>query len=552
MSAIQISSDWQLFVDGLVLNDVLPSLQNLRQKLHQPVKYQENPIMLPEKPWEGPELSPYKEKESSSNKEVSDDRLKGVSHKIISESYSHQSFFFGGVMFDEEENIFKIWYSGSAGGEEYNRCMCYATSSDGIHWDRPNLGLVDYNGSKNNNIFFKSLDEEGRKKGLVIAQIHGVIKDKYESDPNKRYKSESFQAGLGDWRHGNRYPSPKIGVYLCWSPDGIHWTTAKEPIFERENPERTPEFGLSDVTLLACNRKKKKYVLFLKGHIFQAWGRGDQGPHKRVQQISESDDFEHWTKPVVALKPDDCDPPDLNIYGMAGFDYEDAYLGIVNVLHSDDKDRTIDMQLVSSRDGRNWWRAGNREVFIPVGEPGTWDAGMVGYIANPPIEVDEELWFYYWGTPWTHLPIKPGDPPMQGSALGLAKLKRGRFVSMDADEEEGWLITKPLKFNGNTLHVNADTSKGYLLVEILEVLERDLLVSGESQWDLAVGAPFQGYSRYECNRMTADSLDHVITWKGKPDISRFSGKRVVLRFIMKNCSLYGFRVGSPEGVKRKS
>jgi hypothetical protein len=29
--------------------------------------------------------------------------------------------------------------------------MCYAVSEDGLHWEKPNLGLVEYNGSKENN-----------------------------------------------------------------------------------------------------------------------------------------------------------------------------------------------------------------------------------------------------------------------------------------------------------------------------------------------------------------------------------------------------------------
>ena len=29
---------------------------------------------------------------------------------------------------------------------------CYAVSNDGIHWTRPNLGLFEYEGSKDNNI----------------------------------------------------------------------------------------------------------------------------------------------------------------------------------------------------------------------------------------------------------------------------------------------------------------------------------------------------------------------------------------------------------------
>ena len=75
---------------------------------------------------------------------------------------------YGNIIFDEDDSLYKCWYSPfivdySAQGmtlEERqkpyddnhpNREMgiCYAYSKDGIHWEKPNLGLVEYNGNKN-------------------------------------------------------------------------------------------------------------------------------------------------------------------------------------------------------------------------------------------------------------------------------------------------------------------------------------------------------------------------------------------------------------------
>ena len=104
------------------------------------------------------------------------------------------------VIYDEEEKIYKCWYgifikSGPRGdfpGEglppdkrawvnwrEGVRSfgVCYATSKDGIHWEKPELGLIDFNGDTKNN--------------TVIVYMHGVavIKDLHETDPQKRYKA---------------------------------------------------------------------------------------------------------------------------------------------------------------------------------------------------------------------------------------------------------------------------------------------------------------------------------------------------------------------------
>ncbi len=79
------------------------------------------------------------------------------------------------IIYDEDEKIYKCWYSiftksgpkGKFPGEglasdkrawvkwrEGARGfgVCYATSKDGIHWEKPELGLIDFNGSKKNNI----------------------------------------------------------------------------------------------------------------------------------------------------------------------------------------------------------------------------------------------------------------------------------------------------------------------------------------------------------------------------------------------------------------
>lgn len=47
-----------------------------------------------------------------------------------------------------------IWYQarGSLDQAGYNELrVCYAVSCDGVHWEKPELGLMDFNGSKKNN-----------------------------------------------------------------------------------------------------------------------------------------------------------------------------------------------------------------------------------------------------------------------------------------------------------------------------------------------------------------------------------------------------------------
>lgn len=87
---------------------------------------------------------------------------------------------YANVIYDEQEKLYKCWYSPfiidtSAKGmtvaerrqkdydEPDNREMaiCYATSKDGIKWNKPEMGLVEFEGSKTNNILWRGKEGEG-------------------------------------------------------------------------------------------------------------------------------------------------------------------------------------------------------------------------------------------------------------------------------------------------------------------------------------------------------------------------------------------------------
>ena len=118
----------------------------------------------------------------------------------------------GSVIYDAEEQLFKMWYDAAS----YNWSkvfFCYATSKDGYHWKLPNLGLFEYQGSKDNNFVFTV----GR--GEVAG---GVFKDSVETNPDRRYKMIYHlheSPGLGT--SGN-------GIGIAFSPDGIHWKRATD------------------------------------------------------------------------------------------------------------------------------------------------------------------------------------------------------------------------------------------------------------------------------------------------------------------------------------
>ena len=118
--------------------------------------------------------------------------------------------------------------------------------------------------------------------------------------------------------------------------------------------------------------------------------------------------------------------------------------------------------------------------------------------------------------------------------IGPSQLRRGTlrtdgFVSVNAGYWGGELLTKPLVFEGTELTVNYSTSAfGNVQVEIQD----------------ENGRAIEGYRLEQFPVLYGDEIDRVVSWEGRPDVSRLAGKPVRLRFILKDADLYSIRFRS--------
>ena len=211
---------------------------------------------------------------------------------------------------------------------------------------------------------------------------------------------------------------------------------------------------------------------------------------------------------------------------MPVFKYEDLYIGQLFAYHTPPEEPqirfagTIDVQLAVSRDGVAWQRAGDRRPFIPNGPPGSIDAGEV-YTARAPIIVGDELWFYYSAGASEHGITGRSGP------ICLAKLRLDGFVSVDAGDETGTLVTKPFRCDGGRLSINAAARGGLVSVAVLD----------------EAGLQHHGFSRQHCAPFDSDSVRHVVTWREKGSLDELRGRDIRLKFYLRSASLYSFVVG---------
>lgn len=491
----------QLFVD----NTVIEHVDNLHKTLHQPVRDPANPVLTSDRPWE-------------------------------------DDIGYCSVILDQADGLFKAWYILDSG-------LAYATSPDGVRWDKPDLGLIEYEGSRSNNLV------------LEWMRSPTVFKDPDDPDDDRRYKLFAMR------------PRPRYGIYVGFSPDGLHWRVREEPVLTTDDDP-----GLNDHPTAMHDRLRNRYIGFPKTERINPMANGDWGFIQRMRSVSFSEDFETWTDPVVTLRADDCDPPGFQVHGLSGFTYENAYLGFVDAMHSEDvgpMERTMDIQLACSRDGELWWRAGNRETFVPRGEPGAFDACLVLPCHTPPIREGEELYIYYSGSATRHRRGRfpdhrrrepwcgPGHPELESevrphgprgtqgdgapsSGMGLARLRVDGFVSMDAGSRPGRLLTRPLQFEGEKLHVNADAAGGYVKAELFRAVPVDLAANhwtNSPAWNWAIEEPIPGFGLEDCIGISKDTTDGVLAWKGGDSIAELAGEKVVIRFELCNAGLYSFWLG---------
>ena len=119
---------------------------------------------------------------------------------------------------------------------------------------------------------------------------------------------------------------------------------------------------------------------------------------------------------------------------------------------------------------------------------------------------------------------RPGADVDTG-AICLAVLRRDGFFSLDAGDNEGVLLTKPLVWRGSSLWSNVSTQEGEVRVEVLD--ENGDLVR-------------QGLSRHRSMPVVRDGARLPVLWQDEHDLSDLRQQTVSLRFIVRNAELYSF------------
>jgi hypothetical protein len=463
-AVIPIDVGRQLLVDDFLIQET-----TLSRTFHQATYHPASPVLRPETEWE-----------------LSDDTADRTNHRRNPSAMP----FSDGVFFDPTSRQFHLWYMGG-----YQMYTCLALSDDGLQWRRPSFDVLTGTNSV--------IRRPGRDSGTVWLDLEAKT-------PRERHKMTLFLDKT---------------LSLHMSPDGIHW-------------ERVGETGVvGDRTTFFYNPFRRVWVFGVRDNMGVSRGR--------YRQYWEHADFtaaRSWRAAdrVAWVRADSSDfaRPELGVeaelYNLDCVAYESLVLGLFTIWRgeSSSREKINEIAIGFSRDGFHWHRP-DRRTFIGVSDTfGSWNYANVQSAGGCCLVVGDSLYFYVSGRQGVEGSDEPGV-----CSTGLAVLRRDGFASLDwlPDEAQvirrgspsgiGTLVTRPLRFSGAHLFVNADIRAGELRVEVLDQQGRIL----------------PSFSGSACVPVGGDSTRHSVQWK-TGNLASLAGETVRFRFSLTKGRLYAFWV----------
>jgi len=416
---------------------------------------------------------------------------------------------------------FRMWYLAMSQTEfkhgqapDYWRPMCHAESTDGVHWSRPDLGLVDFNGSKKNNICLI----EGEPFSLTrVDDFLSVLHDPGDPDPARRYKA-AFIAHVPyeDIRGGMSKIGPKerrvCSTICATSADGLRWKVVGD---------RPANAGGERFEASGLYRFGNFY--YTTGQLISPWSwRADGSDAGRVMLAYRSPDFKTWSqaKALAFARPGQLANPPIQgqqtHMGAGMWNRGNVMLGLYGMWQdaaaSPPKGAShllgvhVDLGLIVSNDGIHFREPVPNFKVIARGKEGDWDdtALLQGHaFVN---EGDRTMiWYSHWDT----------GGSLKSMDIGLATLRRDGFGHLSLKERgnDAHFITSPFTEGRVSLNVDGVTPEAPLTAELLD--DSDRPVSGASGADAA--------------RITEPGLAQRIVWPRLVNAGGPAGRKVALK-----------------------
>ena len=452
---LDIGSRRELFVDGYLID----RLDNVRQDLQEPRR--EEIALRFDRPWEG-KFSAYP--------------------TVI-----------------KDGDLYRMYYRGLPDPSKETRAYtCYAESSDGIVWRKPNLGLYEVMGTRDNNVVLMEENLWSHNFSPFLDTRPGV-------PPEERFKAIASEN--------------KNGLVSFVSPDGIDWKRLSEGFFFTD--------GLFDSHNVAFwSESEKRYVCY-----FRTWtGEGYSGFRTIARTTSE--DFMNWG-PRVEMEYGNTSQEHLYTNGTHPYvRAPHIYVALAKRFFPEKAalSKEVSQTLV---DNPNYGKASSDSIFMSTRGGNQYDRRFMEAFIRPGPTLQD--WVARDNTPALgvvqgndrHLYLyRMSHYGQDSSHLTRYSLRTDGFVALSADYEGGSVYTKPFTFSGSELLVNyASSAAGEVRFEIQD----------ES------GKPISGFELDQCLPIFGDEIERFVRWVDGSGVSQLSGRTVRLRIALKDADLFAIK-----------
>lgn len=357
--------------------------------------------------------------------------------------------------------------------------LAYARSTDGIVWEKPALNLVEFQGSKANNLLMRNVAGTG------------IFYEPNDPDPQKRFKLITRKEDT-------------LKMAVAFSADGIHFSDLMEW------QQHSPKLGADCHNSVFKDSRTNQYIL-----TSRLWAN-----NLRVVALARSDDFIHWSPFEEILRGQGFDQ---QIYSMPVFEYQDIYFGLASLYKQGDRTEmdfdTLTLELYWSTNLTEWNKAvPHNNILIPSGAgreqltQGEFDSATI--FASPMTAGNNRL--YYTGGKGRHRSWRE-------TGLGLAYLDPQKWAGMTPRNREKPMTfsTQAFQFHGETLKIWADIDQG-----------------GKLQVELEGQAGFE-LSASELTPQPDGS--YTVSWHGKSLVEATKAKKCALKIYAEKSTFWGIR-----------
>ncbi len=417
--------------------------------------------------------------------------------------------------------------------------IAVAESGDGIHWTKPRLGQMLWEGNDTNRLVMEDLHDTANIVQPVVLQL-----------PDGRWR-------MYFWYH--RHDQGMIRYLIAESEDGLQFRTVgidrpailhpadrevgqhgktagltaasdREPADANRSfdPMQAKRLRSNDATYVYYDDAKNEFEMYSvwllpNGPETHRHVPHDNAPsalrtiHRRV-----SDDGLSWSAPELVMVPDADDPLDMQFYYLAVHRQSDWRIGFLG--HYRCWAQTMDIELCFSRDGRHWDRP-LRGGWVPR-DPPPQRGCMSAYATNDLIDLGDRWLMLYTAGNMKHNDELPEGVKRRWSGVMGATVPKCRLAGLaSSPRTTARLALSPFILTESEVRLDADVN-GELRAELCDPF----------------GTPLPGFEMDRSIPIHGDRPDHVLRWEGSKTASPYRYDAVSLRVEMTDATLYAVRV----------